>query len=170
MPVADLLVLAAILLGTAAVVRRLHRAGARGRRLAAGGALVTHGVVLVVMMTAHCADVLYRLAVGSWYTGAAARYDFRLYSLLLLGGVLVAAGGGIVRDAVALAVGDGNRRRAVRRGVILSLVVVAPLLPIHAFFAVPLTALALVSLAVARWASFLDSAPAAPAAALPLAS
>jgi hypothetical protein len=46
---------------------------------------------------AHCIDILTRLAIGRGYDGSVFSYDFRVYSLFLLGLVLVGAGVQLLR-------------------------------------------------------------------------
>ena len=133
----DLTVLLAILLGTGAAVRRLRRRGARRRALLLAGWAAFQGVALVAMMTAHSVEILYHLAAGhDTFAGTPWTYDFRTYSLLLLGAVLGAQGGWFLSLAPGLGAGDPEARRAAVRAKLVLLATVLPIVPVHAFFGV----------------------------------
>jgi hypothetical protein len=99
------------------------------------------GLVLLCTMSAHLIEILGRLVVGTSSVGTALPYDFRAYSLLLLGVVLVASGVYLMRQAGALGRGEPGARAAAVRGVIVVLLLNVPLIPIQAFFAGPLSGL-----------------------------
>ncbi len=133
-PWSDLLVLLGIVASTGYWLRLLRRRGLRGGRFAVAAAVALLGLVLIFTMTAHCLDVLSRLLIGAGYDGKAFVYDFRVYSLLLLGVVLIACGVRLLRISLGTGAGSGHTVTAV-------LILVAPLIPIQAFFAIPLTVL-----------------------------
>ncbi|HEV2736807.1 MAG TPA: hypothetical protein VGV85_18350 [Longimicrobiaceae bacterium] len=151
MPLADIAVLLSIAISTPALVVLLRRRGLRGRRLFSAGLVGFYGVVLVVTMTAHCIDIFSRLCVGKGYDGAAFTYDFRVYGLMLLGVLLIACGARLLRSALEAGHADAARGTAART-TLLVLAVVAPLIPIHSFFAIPLTALGVLTLVVLAFA------------------
>ncbi|HEV2149651.1 MAG TPA: hypothetical protein VGR37_19785 [Longimicrobiaceae bacterium] len=153
MPLPDIAVLLAIALGTPALGALLWRRGVRGRRFFTAMWVGFYGLVLTVMMTAHCLDVLSRLYVGRGYDGAAFPYDFRAYALLLLGALVVGCGARVLRAGLGLGSADPASRREGIRVTVAVLAVVAPLIPIHSFFAIPLTVLGVLTLAVLLWAA-----------------
>jgi hypothetical protein len=102
-------------------------------------------------MTAHCLDVLSRLAVGTGYDGLAFAYNFRVYSLLLLGLVLIACGLRLLRISLAISARMPEIRGQAVRAVATVLILVAPLIPIQGFFAIPLTVLSGVLLVLVLW-------------------
>jgi hypothetical protein len=151
MPLADIAVLVSIGISAPALAVLLRRRGLRRRRLFSAGWVGFYGVVLVVMMTAHCIDILSRLYVGKGYDGAAFTYNFRVYGLMLLGALLIACGVRLLRSALEVGHADAARGTAART-TLLVLAVVAPLIPIHSFFAIPLTALGALTLLVLAFA------------------
>ena len=80
----DLLVLLAIGVSTGYWVRLIRRRGALGAGFAVASAVAFLGLVLIVTMTAHCLDVLSRLAIGAAYDGSAFGYNFPLGTVLVL--------------------------------------------------------------------------------------
>ena len=121
-----------------------------------------HGVVVTAMMLGHCADIGSRLYIGRGYDGAAMTYNVRIYSLFLLGGVLVTCGVQLLRAAFAIASAAPRARRMGLRWAGLALLVVAPLLPIQLFFAIVHTVLACITLpvlAVTADARVIETAP-----------
>jgi hypothetical protein len=146
MALSDKLVLIAIGIATAALVPILRRRGAGGGRLLVGAWVGFHGIVLIAMMSGHCLDIASRLYIGRGYDGAAMTYNFRVYSLFLLGGLLIACGVQLVRAALATAVSVARGRRRALRAASIAVFVVVPLLPIQLFFALIHTVLAAVTL------------------------
>ena len=140
MSISEIAVLLVIALGTVVFTHRLWRMGARGWRYAVGWSLCFFGLVLVASMTAHIVEILLRLALGTTYPGPAFRYDFRAYSLLLFGVLLGTAGLFLFRLGGAIGRAGGSRLAALR-AVVVVLLLVVPLIPIQAFFAVPLSIL-----------------------------
>ena len=149
-PWSDLAVLFGIILSTGWWMARLRRRSARGGRYAAAAVVGFLGLTLVVAMTAHCLDVLSRLALGTGYDGAAFVYDFRTYSLLLLGAVLIAVGVRLLRVSSSIGTSTDARGPALR-AILAALALVVPLTPIHGFFAIPLSAIAGVALFLVLW-------------------
>lgn len=148
MPLSDIAVLLSIGVSTPALAALLWRRGVRGHRLLTSLWVGFVGLVLVASMVAHCVDVLSRLAIGTGYGGEAFVYNFRVYSLMLLGAVLIAAGAALLRVAPGLSTGDASARKSALRTDLVVLAMVAPLIPIHAIFATALTVLAVVTLVV----------------------
>jgi uncharacterized membrane protein YhaH (DUF805 family) len=105
-----------------------------------------HGIVLTAMMAGHCLDIASRLYIGRAYDGAPMTYNFRVYALFLLGGILIACGVELVRAAIAIAARAAHARRRALRPAWIALLIVAPLLPIQLFFALIHTVLAAVTL------------------------
>jgi hypothetical protein len=135
MPHIDLLVLVTLVATFGVCARLQWRRGARGRRLAAGLAAGFHGSALVVMLAGHCVDILYSVAVGNRSPdGSVFAYNWRTYSLLLFGVLLVRAGVDALRIAMRLAAGDTAAHADHRRLVALVLAIVAPTIPLHGIF------------------------------------
>jgi hypothetical protein len=149
-PWSDLVVLFGIVLSTGWWVARLRRRGLRGRRFAAAAAVGLLGLTLVVTMSAHCLDVLSRLAPGTGYGGAAFVYNFRTYSLLLLGAVLIGGGVRLLRVSPSIGASPDARGRALR-AILTVFALVGPLIPIHGFFAIPLSLMAAIALFLVLW-------------------
>jgi hypothetical protein len=141
MPVIDRVVLVSVVLGCIGLGVRLWRRGARRRLLASAIVAGSYGVVLTVSMAAHIVDILWRWYVGHTYAGTPLVYDFRLYSLLLLGVALIACGMSLLRAADALASGEVRGRGSAAAAAACALAIVLPLIPIQSFFAVPLSVL-----------------------------
>jgi hypothetical protein len=145
----DILVLGGVVVGTALFFLWHRSVHARGRQLVAATWLGFFGLLLVISMFAHSIEVLahvFRRDVA--LTGDPRAYDFRTYSLLLLGGVLIVIGAGVLRAAADVGRGrTGGRAHATRRTV-AALAVVLPLIPIQAFFGILVSALAGVTLFV----------------------
>lgn len=101
---------------------------------------------------------------ASGFQGAPFRYDFRAYSLLPLGAVMVAAGLRLLRLSQELGAGTaGGRGRAVRT-LVAVLALIAPLIPVHGFFAIPLTVVGSATLRLALWPpGAMDARPASAA-------
>ena len=151
MPLSDVIVLLAIVLATTVWVVRLWRRGVRGRRFAISAWLGFLGFVLIVALTAHCVDILSRLVAGTGHEGATFTYNFRVYSLLLLGALLIGAGIYLLRAAWGFSRGISNARRSALRTLGFVVAIVLPLVPFQAFFAVPLGVLSVVTLPFVAW-------------------
>lgn len=124
--------------------RLLRVRGLQGGRFAVWATVAFLGLVLIVTMTAHCLDVLSRLVIGTGHDGKVFVYDFRAYSLLLLGIVLIACGLRLLRISLGTGAGPSRTVTAV-------VILVASLTPIQPFFAIPLTVLSGAVLLLALW-------------------
>lgn len=134
------------LLVTVIFAAAMWRRGARGRALAASTWVFFYGLFLTVMLSTHSLVIL-GLRVFERPAGAPFVYDFKLYSLLLVGAVFVAQGLRYLRAAARLngpAAGDARREALRTTWVVLGLAV--PLIPLQ-FFGSVLTLGALVSVA-----------------------
>ncbi len=125
MVLSDLLVLLLIIAGTSASAVLLWRRSIRGRGLFAGVWLSFYGIVLTAMMLAHSAEILYRSMAGrAVVSDTAPTYNFRVYSLHLLGALLIAAGVVCLRAAPGLSRGSVESRRTAVRASIVVLAIV----------------------------------------------
>lgn len=147
------------LLATAAFAVAMRRRGARGRRLVAGTWVFFYGLFLAVMLSAHSLVIL-GLRLFERPAGAPFVYDFKLYSLLLVGAAFITQGVRYVRAAGRLAAAaDGAARREALRASYVVLALAVPMIPIQ-FFGAVLTAggvvsiMALTLLTTAREPSF----------------
>lgn len=87
------------------------RRGQRGWRLAALVFVSFYGVGLVVTMSAHCADIIHNLALRNRsMDGSPFAYNWRTYSLLLFGVLLIDRGIRVLRAARRFAAGDPAAR------------------------------------------------------------
>ena len=136
MPYVDQIVMLALLAGLVAAGAFHWRAGVRGRRLAAAVIASFYGVVLVAMLAAHCADVAYNtvLANRSVIDGTRFAYNWRTYSLLLFGVLLIVQGVRVLRATPGLGRGELAARAEILRTALLVLAIAAPTIPVHAFF------------------------------------
>ena len=117
--------------------------GRRGARVLAAVGAVTFfcGALIALLGTAHTLAVIGR----AFSRPPAFEYDFRLYSLVMLGVSLIAGGLRCLSTSWNVARGDVRAWKAALTATILLLVVNVPLMPIQGF-AVAFTALLLVSL------------------------
>lgn len=149
MPLTDLVVLTLLPLATATSAVLLWRRGIRGGRLFAATWLAFYGFVLVFMMAAHSIDIAYNtLRGGMAFDGSPWMYNFRVYALHLLGAVLIWQGVRCLLAVPGTGRGDAAARTAALRATLVVLAVVAPLIPIHAFFGILLTVISAISLLV----------------------
>jgi hypothetical protein len=125
---------------------------------AIGAGLVTlaSGLITAALSAAHLVVVLI-VALGR----SPLVYDFRLYSLVLLGVVLTGLGLLLALAASGLVRGDPPRTRLARNAALMLLLVNAPLAPLQGF-AVALAALAAVTLAAVFVRARMTPPPAAP--------
>ena len=149
MPLADRLVLLALVAGLLAFPV-LYRRGTDGRRLAVATLAAFYGLALVAMLGAHCIEIAWHTVHGhATYDGRAVfGYDWRSYSLLLFGVLLVIQGARLLRHADRLVDGDPAARGALLRTIAVVLAIVGPTIPIHAVFGVALSALGAVTFVV----------------------
>lgn len=136
MPHIDQIVLGLILAGLVASVVDHWRSGQRGWRLAAVTFVSFFGIGLVVMMAGHCADIIYNLARAnrSVIDGSPFTYNWRTYSLLLFGVLLIGRGMRCLGAARRLARDDDAARRDVLKNAGVVLAITLPTIPVHAFF------------------------------------
>ena len=142
MPYIDQIVLALLFSGTASAGLMLWRRGTRGLRFAASLFVAFYGVGLAAMLAGHCADIAYNVVRGSRsiMNGAPFLYDWRTYSLLLFGALLIVQGVRVLRRVSRLAAGDLVARAEVAHIAGVVLLIVAPVIPLHGFFGILLTA------------------------------
>ena len=112
------------------------RHGQRGWRLAALVFVSFYGVGLVATMTAHCADIIHNVVLRnrSVVDGSPFTYNWRTYSLLLFGVLLIDRGIRCLRAARRFAAGDSAARTDILKSGALVLAITLPIIPIHAFF------------------------------------
>lgn len=135
MPYVDQMVLASLVAGLVASLAWQWRRGLRGRHYLAGVLGLFYGLTLVAMLGFHGADVTWGVTHHlASMTGKPMTYDWRAYSLLLFGAVLVAQGVGCVRAAARMGPANPAARLSVLRRTALVLAIVLPIIPIHAFF------------------------------------
>jgi hypothetical protein len=136
MPHIDQIVLSFILAGLIASIADHWRHGQRGRRLATLAFCSFFAVGLVTMMAGHCADILYNLvrANRSVVDGSTFTYNWRTYSLLLFGVLLIDRGIRCLRAARRFASGDSAAREDLLRNAGVVLAITLPTIPVHAFF------------------------------------
>ena len=122
----------------------LYRRGARGLALAGATWAFFFGLFVAFMMTMH-AGVILGLRALERPSGEPFVYDFYLFSLMLLAGVLVPQGLRMIVAAPSLALRERNARRRTVYATVVVLAVGAALIPIQ-FFGVILTVAAVVLL------------------------
>lgn len=147
----DLTVLVLIFAGTILAALLLRRR-IRGRLLFDAVWLSFYGLVLILMMSAHSAEIVYRIVAARAAAGhpAGSMYDFRVYSLLLLGALLIWAGVACLRAARSLSRGSAGARRTALRVIMVVVAIVAPLIPIQRVFGILLTVLGLLAILVLK--------------------
>ena len=136
MPHIDQIVLSLILVGLVGAVVDHWRHGQRGWRLATLAFISFFGVGLVTMMAGHCADIIYNLALAnrSVVDGSSFTYNWRTYSLLLFGVLLIDRGIRCLRATRRFAGGDDAARREILKNAGVVLAITLPTIPVHAFF------------------------------------
>lgn len=150
----DKLVLSAITLGTVAAVLLLRHRGARGLRLFAAGWAAFYGVVLVAMLSGHCIEIGYNTLQGSrGFDGTPFAYNWRTYSLLLFGGVLIRLGVRALRAALGIGGGEAGARGRMLGTVGVVLAIVLPIIPIHPPFGYLISGISALTLAVVALAA-----------------
>jgi hypothetical protein len=162
MPHVDQLVMLALGLGLPAWAAYAWRRGLRGLPFAGVLLALFYGHTLVVMLGAHCADVVYNTARGrSTVDGAPMHYSWRVYSLLLFGALVMLLGARALRAALRWSRGDADAPAAVLRAAGLVLALVLPVVPIHRFFGLLVSGASLLTAAAVAAAARAGRAPAA---------
>jgi hypothetical protein len=124
------------------LVRRLGGAARNAGRTAVAAAAVNLvcGLLIVCFSSAHLIAVTVRrvhLKIPAWVSGephaviAGVPYDFRIYSLLLFGSVILAGGMISIRASLGIARGDSDARRRSARAMIMVLATVVPVMPMQ---------------------------------------
>jgi hypothetical protein len=149
MPHIDLAVIVVLVAGAIAMSIAHWRRAHRGWRLAALIVVSIFGVALTAMMAAHCVDVVYKVvhASRSMVDGAAYTYNWRSYSLLLFGALLVDRGVRTLRAVLRFSGGDEARRRELARHAGFVLLLTLPIVPVHSFFGILMSAASTLALA-----------------------
>jgi len=134
----DQVVQIVLLVGLIVVGIEHWRRGQRGWRLAALAFVSLYGVGLVATMSAHCADIIHNLVLRnrSVVDSSPFTYNWRTYSLLLFGVLLIDRGIRVLRAARRFAGGDASARTDILRNGAVVLAITLPIIPIHAFFGV----------------------------------
>ena len=154
MPHIDLIVVVALVASFAACARLMWRRGARGRLLAAGLVAGFHATAVVVMLAGHCLDVTYSTVLGNRSVdGSVFAYNWRTYSLLLFGAVLIRLGVACLGSALRLASGDVAARTELLRSIGVVVLVVAPTIPLHGIFGWAISGLSAVAALVVATAA-----------------
>ena len=148
MPYTDPIVLGLLLLSLVGSLVYQWRRGLRGGRLAVVTYAMFYGLAVISALSMHCLDVLYGLTHGlkSFGTGKAFAWDWRTYSLLLFGMLMIWLGVRYLRGALRMGRGDASARGELLRLTGVLLLIVLPLIPIQAFFAVIASALSVIGL------------------------
>ena len=147
----DTVVLLVLLVGLVATGVDHWQRAQRGWRLVGLVFLSFYGIGLVAMLSAHCVDILYNLirANRSVVDGATFTYNWRTYSLLLFGVLLVERGVRVALATWRLAAGDSRARAEILRNAGVVLAITLPTIPIHAFFGALISVWTLLALLVA---------------------
>ena len=168
MPYIDPIVMVLLALGLVACATGAWRLGARGHRWVATFFAAFYGLTLVVMLSAHSADVLYNAALRNRaMDGSVFGYNWRTYSLLLFGALLIRQGVLCLRAAPRVARGEAAARGDVLRAAGVVLALVLPLIPIHAFFGYLISGASALTLLVVALGASDASASLAPATLAP---
>lgn len=151
MPHIDQIVLGLMLAGLVASIVDHWRGGQRGWRLATVTFISFFGIGLVTMMAGHCADIIYNvvLANRSVIDGSPFTYNWRTYSLLLFGVLLIGCGVRCLGAVRRFARHDDAARQDVLRNAGVVLAITLPTIPIHAFFGGLMSGWSLLALIVA---------------------
>jgi hypothetical protein len=142
MPYTDQIVLALMLLSLGASLAYQWRHGLRWRRLAVAVFAMFFSLTVMSSMTLHCLDVLWGLTHHlPSMTGKPFAYDWRTYSLLLFGALMIWFGARLLVAALRMGRGDPRGRTDFLRLDAVVLVIVLPIIPVHPFFG-PLASIA----------------------------
>jgi hypothetical protein len=132
----DPIVLALLVLSLIGSLAYQWRRGLRGGRLAVVTFAMFYGLAVISALGMHCVDLLYGWSHGltSFGTGKPFGWDWRMYSLMLFGVLLVWLGARCLRSALRMGEGDERARGEFLRLVGVALLIVVPIVPIHSFF------------------------------------
>jgi len=138
MPYTDPIVLGLLLVSLIGSVIYQWRRGLRGGRLAVVAFAMFYSLAMISALGMHCLDVLYALThrLKHFDTGATFGWDWRTYSLLLFGVLLVWLGTQCLRRALRMGRGDTSARPEFLRLAAVALLIVAPVIPIQGFFGI----------------------------------
>ena len=150
MPYTDPIVLGLLLLSLFGSLAYQWRRGLRGGRLAVVTVAMFYGLAAIIALSMHTLDVLYGYSHRntSFATGKPFTWDWHTYSLLLFGVLMVWFGAQCVRLALRLGRGETAARTEFLRLASVILIVMLPLIPIQAFFAVVAAGLSVIALLV----------------------
>lgn len=128
-PIIDILMLAVSLLGTVLFCRFLFR------HPHFTGSKISLFAMVFFAMTPFMNLWAHEFAIGiaafvRWQQGLFV-YDFRFYSLMLLGAVFIGLGGYLLAQLGALSRGVGTARRSIRRACLLQILCSLPLFPLN---------------------------------------
>jgi hypothetical protein len=158
MPYTDPIVLGLVVLSLVGSLVYQWQRGLRFRRLAVTVFAMLFSLTVIHSMVLHCLDVLWGLTHHlPSMTGKPFAYDWRTYSLLLFGLLMIWFGARCLRAALAMGRGDERARVEFLQLVAVMLAIVLPIIPIHPFFG-PLASvwstlgLIVVGLGGRRWA------------------
>ncbi len=139
----DLIALLLLFLGTAISARLLWRNNIRGWNFFSMVWLAFYGLAISTMMLGHNTENLYQAAESTTWT-----YDFRFYSLQLLGILLIGCGIRYLWAVIRLTRGEVAGRRMALVNTMVVLAIVLPLIPLQPLFAGILTGLGIITLLV----------------------
>lgn len=135
MPYVDQIVMSALAAALLGSITLQWRRGLRGGHLVAAIFALYFGLTLIVMLGAHCTDIVWAIAHHTpSMSGRPMTFDWHSYSLLLFGALLVGQGAACVRAAVRMGPEAPAERVAVLRRAAFVLAIVLPLVAIHPFF------------------------------------
>jgi hypothetical protein len=135
MPYTDPIVLGLVLLSLLASIVFQWRRGLRGRLLGVTVFAMFFSLAVIASMVMHDLDVLWGLTHRlPSMTGKPFAYDWRTYSLLLFGALMVWLGARCLRAALRMGRGDVVGRTEFLRLTAVMLAIVLPIIPIHPFF------------------------------------
>src|SRR5687767_7474709 len=136
MPYTDPIVLGLLLLSLLGSLVYQWRRGLRGGRLAVVTFAMFYGLAMISALGMHCIDLLYGWSQGltSFRTGKPFGWDWHLYSLMLFGALLIWFGAQCLRRALRMGQGEAHARVEFLRLVGVTLLIVAPTIPIQGLF------------------------------------
>jgi hypothetical protein len=135
MPYTDPIVLGLILASLIFSLGYQWRRGLRWKPLAVTVFAMWFSFGVISTMILHCLDVLYGLSHHrTSMTGKPFAYDWRTYSLLLFGALMIWFGARCLIAALRMGRGDDSARLEFLRLVAVILVIVLPIIPVSPFF------------------------------------